>query len=317
MRNGDVAGLAAYNRGFSYVAVKRVDGVNTVGVVNRSQPFAVDDRPGGDRDRSCRARPRASARHRGAPQGGPRVREPDRSAVDDVLLQPRRRHLEPARQPRRAADARREPHPLHGPPGGSVHLRDPAGRRARRLRPLPAERHADLAEPAARQERPGGRDRLRRYAGRGRLPGGGVGRAARSCSPTPRRRTPRTAGTQNQIDAPERALSLQLARLGTREGGGAVARRDGRRRHPLRRREGRADGAGVERRGRAGVAERVDGLRAEVVASLAADKSASYAFSTRQASVPAGTVSVQASATVDGSPVAVTIDGEYAARTCG
>ncbi|MEK8107072.1 hypothetical protein NKG94_21535 [Micromonospora sp. M12] len=42
MRNGDVAGLAAYNRGFSYAAVKRVDGVNTLGVVNRSQPFAVD-----------------------------------------------------------------------------------------------------------------------------------------------------------------------------------------------------------------------------------------------------------------------------------
>lgn len=42
MKNGDVAGLAAYNRGFSYAAVKRVDGVNTLGVVNRSQPFAVD-----------------------------------------------------------------------------------------------------------------------------------------------------------------------------------------------------------------------------------------------------------------------------------
>ncbi len=41
MKNGDVAGLAAYNRGFSYVAVKRVGGVNTVGVVNRVQPFAA------------------------------------------------------------------------------------------------------------------------------------------------------------------------------------------------------------------------------------------------------------------------------------
>src|SRR5690606_11599861 len=30
-----------YNRGFSYVAVKRVDGVNTIGVVNRSQPFSA------------------------------------------------------------------------------------------------------------------------------------------------------------------------------------------------------------------------------------------------------------------------------------
>ena len=42
MKDGDVAGLAAYNRGFSYVAVKRVSDVNTLGVVNRVQPFAVD-----------------------------------------------------------------------------------------------------------------------------------------------------------------------------------------------------------------------------------------------------------------------------------
>lgn len=42
MRDGDVAGIAAYNRGFSYAAVKRVNGVNTLGVVNRVQPFAVD-----------------------------------------------------------------------------------------------------------------------------------------------------------------------------------------------------------------------------------------------------------------------------------
>ncbi|WP_198169141.1 family 43 glycosylhydrolase [Herbidospora daliensis] len=42
MKNGDVAGLAAFNRGFSYVAVKRADGVNTLGVVNRPQPFGVD-----------------------------------------------------------------------------------------------------------------------------------------------------------------------------------------------------------------------------------------------------------------------------------
>ncbi|PWR15356.1 family 43 glycosylhydrolase [Micromonospora sp. ATA51] len=42
MKNGDVVGLAAYNRGFSYVAVKRSGGVNTLGVVNRGQPFAVD-----------------------------------------------------------------------------------------------------------------------------------------------------------------------------------------------------------------------------------------------------------------------------------
>lgn len=42
MKDGDVAGLAAFNRGFSYVAVKRTAGVTTLGVVNRGQPFAVD-----------------------------------------------------------------------------------------------------------------------------------------------------------------------------------------------------------------------------------------------------------------------------------
>ncbi|REJ07002.1 1,4-beta-xylanase [Microbacterium bovistercoris] len=41
MKDGDVAGLAAYNRDFSYVAVKRTGGVNTVGVVHRGQPFAA------------------------------------------------------------------------------------------------------------------------------------------------------------------------------------------------------------------------------------------------------------------------------------
>ncbi|NUP01398.1 MAG: glycosyl hydrolase 43 family protein [Nonomuraea sp.] len=41
MKNGDVAGLAAFNRGFSYVAVRRTGGVNTLGVVDRGQPFAA------------------------------------------------------------------------------------------------------------------------------------------------------------------------------------------------------------------------------------------------------------------------------------
>ncbi|MFC8799685.1 glycoside hydrolase 43 family protein [Promicromonospora sp. NPDC057138] len=39
MNDGDVAGLAAYNRDFAYAAVKRVDGRNTLGVVRRLQPF--------------------------------------------------------------------------------------------------------------------------------------------------------------------------------------------------------------------------------------------------------------------------------------
>ena len=42
MHDGDTAGLAAYNRGFSYVGVRQVDGVRTIGVVNRPQPFPVE-----------------------------------------------------------------------------------------------------------------------------------------------------------------------------------------------------------------------------------------------------------------------------------
>lgn len=41
MRDGDTAGLAVYNRGFSYIAVRREAGETTLGVVNRVQPFPV------------------------------------------------------------------------------------------------------------------------------------------------------------------------------------------------------------------------------------------------------------------------------------
>lgn len=39
MKDGDVAGLAAFGQDFSYIGVKRVNGVNTVGVVHRGRPF--------------------------------------------------------------------------------------------------------------------------------------------------------------------------------------------------------------------------------------------------------------------------------------
>ncbi|MEU4559423.1 family 43 glycosylhydrolase [Actinoplanes sp. NPDC023936] len=42
LTDGDTAGLAVYNRGFSYVAVRRTGGVSTLGVVNRSGPFPAD-----------------------------------------------------------------------------------------------------------------------------------------------------------------------------------------------------------------------------------------------------------------------------------
>lgn len=41
LKAGDTAGLAMYGRGFSYLGVRKVDGVNTVGVVNRVSPYAT------------------------------------------------------------------------------------------------------------------------------------------------------------------------------------------------------------------------------------------------------------------------------------
>lgn len=42
MKDGDRAGLALYNRGFSYIGVNRADGKTTLGLVNRMEPFAVN-----------------------------------------------------------------------------------------------------------------------------------------------------------------------------------------------------------------------------------------------------------------------------------
>jgi arabinoxylan arabinofuranohydrolase len=53
------------------------------------------------------------------------------------------------------------------------------------------------------------------------------------------------------------------------------------------------------------------------VAALEAGKSTAQAFTTRLVSVPAGSASVQASATVDGKPVTVTVEAPYAAHSCG
>ena len=149
MKNGDVAGLAAYNRGFSYVAVKRAGGVNTLGVVNRAQPFAVDlDQAALETFVPGTTVPLGDATEVSR-EGRPGLRLADRAAVDDVLLQPRRVAVDPAGQPRRPADAGRQPRALHGAPGRPVQLRDAGDGRARRLRPLPAQRHADRAGPAA------------------------------------------------------------------------------------------------------------------------------------------------------------------------
>lgn len=41
LKDGDTAGLAVYTRSFNYAAIKKIDGVNTIGVVARPQPFSA------------------------------------------------------------------------------------------------------------------------------------------------------------------------------------------------------------------------------------------------------------------------------------
>ncbi|TDN91672.1 family 43 glycosylhydrolase [Microbacterium sp. BK668] len=55
----------------------------------------------------------------------------------------------------------------------------------------------------------------------------------------------------------------------------------------------------------------------KAVAELAAGKTTAQAFTSRLVSVPEGSASVQASATVEGKAVSVTLDAPYAARSCG
>ncbi|QHC60385.1 alkaline phosphatase family protein [Rathayibacter sp. VKM Ac-2760] len=51
-------------------------------------------------------------------------------------------------------------------------------------------------------------------------------------------------------------------------------------------------------------------------AAVAAGKSASHAFTTRAATIPAGVVTVAATATVDGTPAVTTVEAPYAATSC-
>ena len=110
-------------------------------------------------------------------------------------------------------------------------------------------------------------------------------------------------GTQNQIDAPERALSYELARLGTLKapapsldveltaGTRCVAGKAGR------------HGAGDQREDVPISVAFETPYGTKSFASVAPGKNAVHAFTTRLASVPEGAASAEFSATIDGEPV--------------
>jgi hypothetical protein len=120
-------------------------------------------------------------------------------------------------------------------------------------------------------------------------------------------------GTQNQIDAPERALSLELARLGVARFPVAVdvsART---------RCAGRKVVLTVEFTNHEAVPVDVTvetPYGAKSFRHVEPGKTRFHPFTTRRSGVPAGSASVTASATVDGRPRSVVLEAPYQARNC-
>jgi beta-xylosidase len=314
MKDGDVAGLAAYNRNFSYVAVKRVDGVNTVGVVNRSTPFTatIDQAsvesflPG-----TTASLGEATEVHLKAdldfanPTG--QLWTTFLYSLDGITWTPLGNRVGP-----QALDGALSHFMGHRvglfsyatqEAGGSVDVDHFLLSDVRTAQNLPLDT-TDLDAAIAHAE---GLDESD-YPG---------DRWAALQSELAKAVSARTGalGTQNQIDTPERALSLELARLG-------VAKDD----------EPSLDVAvSVSSRCAAGkslltvqvvnsddvpVTARIASDFGEKTLAVASEKTAAHAFATRAASVPSGEVATTLSADIDGQPVSVTVDTPYEARSC-
>lgn len=315
MKDGDVAGLAAYNRNFSYVAVKRVDGVDTVGVVNRSLPFtaSIDQAaveaflPG-----TTAALGTATEVHLKAdldfatPTGqlwttfsysldgiawtrlGDRVGP---QALDGSLT-----HFMGHRVGLFSYATKEA--------GGHVDFDDFLISRVRTAQNLPLDTSDLDAAIAHAQGLVAAEYPAEDWA------------AMQSALSTAVSARAGRFGTQNQIDAPERALSLQLARLGVV----------------------RADAPSLDMSVTAGsrcaagkalvtvqVANAEDvPVTAELrttfgskTVTVGAGKTASHAFTTRLVALPAGEVTTTARATVHGGPIETETRTAYDARSCG
>ncbi|TDN91671.1 family 43 glycosylhydrolase [Microbacterium sp. BK668] len=316
MKNGDVAGLAAYNRGFSYVAVKRVNGVNTVGVVNRVQPFTATI----DQAAVESFLPGTTAALGSATQVHLKA-DLDFASPTGQLWTTFYYSLDGGTW--NQLGTRVGPQTLDGAlthfmghrvglftyatseAGGHVdfdHYLLSDTLTAQNLALDTSDLDAAIAHAATLREAdyPAAEwAEMRRLLAQAQ--------AARAG----------TFGTQNQIDAPERALSLQLAKLG-------VVKVDA----PsldvsvlasTRCVAGKAVVAVQATNGEAvPVALSISSAYgSKTVAELAAGKTTAQAFTSRLVSVPEGSASVQASATVEGKAVSVTLDAPYAARSCG
>lgn len=315
MKDGDVAGLAAYNRDFSYVAVKRVGGVSTVGVVHRGQPFATSI----DQSAIESFLPGRSAALGGASEVHLKA-DLDFARTSGQLFTTFYYSLDGLAwtQLGDAVGPLRLDGSLTHFMGHRIGLFDYATQQV--------GGHVDfdhflLSDTLTAQNQPldeSDLDAAIAYAGtldevdypaeawatmQGAL---ADAEAAKDDD----------LGTQNQIDAPERALSYQLARLSVLEEPAPsldVAVTAG-----TRCVAGKAlvtvqatNGEDVP------VTVAFDtAYGTKSFASVAPGKNAVHAFTTRLASVPAGAASAEVSATVDGEPVTAALEAAYDARSC-
>lgn len=314
MKNGDVAGLAAYNRGFSYVAVKRVNGVNTVGVVNRVQPFtaSIDQSaieafvPGTTASLGSATEVHLKADLDFASPAG-QLWTTFSYSLDGVTWQ--------------QLGSRVGPQTLDGTlshfMGHRVGLFNYATQEA--------GGHVDfdhylLSDTLTSQNLPLDKSDLNAaIAHADTLDEGDYPEAEwaelEELLAEAEAVKGATVGTQNQIDAPERALSLQLARLGTMKDETLYVSVTA---------ATRCVAGKVVLTVQATNGEEVPvalsistSYGTKSVAALAAGKSTASAFTTRQAAVPAGTATVEASATIGGEPVTTSVESPVDARSCG
>jgi beta-xylosidase len=315
LADGDVAGLAAYGRGFSYVAVRQLDGVRTVGVVNRVQPFPVAV----DRAATETFLPGTTA------------------ALGDATEVHLKADLELANptgqlwttfyysldgQTWTRLGNRVGPQTLDGSLAHFMgHRLGVFGYATQRTGGSVDVDHFLLSDVLTSQGLPVDRSRLDAavsYAG-------GLDAAAhpeqawqemQRALAAARAAQDRPLGTQNQVDAPARALDVALARLGVLQQAAPSPAVD----------------VTADTRCVAGrvvvttvVANRdVVPVRARVRTDSGSrdlvvepGRSAAHAASTRLAAVPAGTVTAEVSGVVDGREVTRTITADHAARTCG
>ncbi|MFB4268289.1 family 43 glycosylhydrolase [Nonomuraea sp. GTA35] len=315
MKDGDVAGLAAYNRGFSYIAVRRAGGVSTLGVVNRVQPFAAD-----------------------LDQAALESFLPGTTvALEDVTEVHVKADLDFASPPGQlwttfsySLDG------LHwtrlggrvGPQSLDGSLAHFMGHRVGLFSYATQERggHVDfdhylLSDTLTAQDRPldtTGLDAAIAHAGTldKRDYPKDAWAAMRAALAAAKAARAGAFGTQNQIDAPERALSRQLARLGTLKAAAPSL-------EVSAQAEARCTGGKVTLTVRVTNNERThvsawasSPYGTKPLGTIPAGEQKSRSFPARAASVPAGEVTVTVTARVPGKPVRASLVAPYAARSC-